>query len=137
VKPGTASHYDQPIGASGAVTVEGAYIDIKNGPNSMTYTQFVSGNDGSIISLKAGYLFSGNIGIGSLQPFANYEYIDVDENGKEDTAVYGLGLNYFIKGHANKLSMDLSFVNQDEEVKTAAMDVQDHLIFTIQLAAGF
>ncbi|MGD9877030.1 selenite/tellurite reduction operon porin ExtI [Desulfococcus sp.] len=130
-------HYDQPIGTSDAVTVEGAYIDIKNGPNSITYTQFVSGNDGSIISLKAGYLFSGKIGIGSMQPFAHYEYIDVDENGKEDTAIYGLGLNYFIKGHANKLSMDLSFVDQDEEIKTADMDVQDHLIFTIQLAAGF
>ncbi|MEE4363766.1 MAG: hypothetical protein V2J08_07520, partial [Desulfotignum sp.] len=65
--------------------------------------------------------------------FAHYELINVDETNKDDTQVYGLGLNYFFKGHANKLSVDLSSVDQ-ETVTTSA---KDHLIFTIQLAAGF
>jgi hypothetical protein len=59
----------------------------------------------------------------------------VDESGKDGTNVYGLGLNYFIKGHANKISMDFTFVDQDEEIST--QDIQDRFIFTLQLAAGF
>jgi hypothetical protein len=126
-------HYDQPYSNGGALTAEAAYINIENGVNSIKYSQFASGDDGSIVSLKAGYLFPGRIGVGQVQPFAHYELIDVDETNKDDTQVYGLGLNYFFKGHANKLSIDLSSVDQG----TATTSVQDHLIFTIQLAAGF
>ncbi|MBW1962802.1 MAG: hypothetical protein JRH18_24210 [Deltaproteobacteria bacterium] len=127
--------YDQPIGTSGAFTFEGAYINIENGPNNITFTQLSSGDDGSIISLKAGYLFTDKLGPGQIQPFAHWQYIDVDESGKDNTNVYGFGLNYFLKGHANKISLDFAFVDQDEEVLT--QDVQDHFIFTFQLAAGF
>lgn len=130
-------HYDQPLGNGGGLTVEAAYIDIDNGPNSIKYTQFATGDEGSIISVKAGYLIPGEIGIGQLQPFVHYEYVDVDESGKDNTEIYGLGLNYFIKGHANKLSMDLTFVDQDDEIATPALDAQDHLLFTFQVAAGF
>lgn len=126
-------HYDQPFSNGGALTAEAAYINIENAANSIQYTQFAAGDSGSIASLKAGYLFPGNIGIGQLQPFAHYELINVDETGKDDTQVYGLGLNYFFKGHANKLSIDVSSVDQ----KTETTSVQDHLVFTIQLAAGF
>ncbi len=35
--------------------------------------------------------------------------------GKDDTQVYGLGLNYFFKGHANKLSLDFTSVDQETE----------------------
>jgi hypothetical protein len=126
--------YDQPLGA-GAFTFEGAYIDINNGPNGITFTQLSPGDDASIVSLKAGYLFQDELGPGQLQPFAHWQYIDVDENGKDGTNVYGLGLNYFIKGHANKISLDLTFVDQDEEI--VSQNIQDHFIFTFQLAAGF
>lgn len=126
-------HYDQPLSNGGALTAEAAYINIEKGVNPIKYTQFASGDDGSIVSLKAGYLFPGRIGIGQVQPFAHYELINVDETNKDDTQVYGLGLNYFFKGHANKLSIDLSSVDQE----TATTSAQDHLIFTIQLAAGF
>ncbi|MBW1698938.1 MAG: hypothetical protein JRK26_19330 [Deltaproteobacteria bacterium] len=85
--------------------------------------------------MKAGYLFTDKLGPGQIQPFAHWQYIDVDESGKDNTNVYGFGLNYFLKGHANKISLDFAFVDQDEEVLT--QDVQDHFIFTFQLAAGF
>jgi hypothetical protein len=127
--------YDQPLGNHGALTFEGAYIDIKNGPNPITFTQQASGDDASIISLKAGYLFPENIGPGQVQPFVHWQEISVDERGKDATNVYGLGLNYFIKGHANKVSLDCTFVDQKREIPN--QDVQDHFIFTFQLAAGF
>ncbi len=126
-------HYDQPFNNGGALTAEIAYIDIENVANSVKYTQFASGDNGSIISAKAGYLFPGKLGIGQLQPFAHYELISVDETGKDDTQVYGLGLNYFFKGHANKLSLDVTSVDQDTETTSA----QDHLLITFQLAVGF
>jgi len=126
-------HYDQPFSNGGAFTAEAAYINIENVVNSVKYTRFASGDEGSIGSVKAGYLFPGNFGIGRLQPFAHYELINVDETGKDDTQVYGLGINYFFKGHANKFSMDISSVDQGTETTS----VQDHLIVTIQLAAGF
>jgi hypothetical protein len=115
------------------LTAEAAYINIENSVNSIKYTRFASGDDGSIVSLKAGYLFPGRIGIGQIQPFAHYELINVDETNKDDTQVYGMGLNYFFKGHANKLSIDVSSVDQGTATPTA----QDHLIFTVQLSAGF
>lgn len=126
-------HYDKPLSNGGAITAEAAYINIESGANSITYTQFGSGDDGAIYSLKAGYLFPGQIGIGQLQPFAHYEYIDVDEIGKDDTSVYGIGLNYFFKGHANKLSFDVAYVDQEQ----ATASVQDHLAVTFQVAVGF
>jgi hypothetical protein len=127
--------YDQPLGSYGAFTFEGAYIDITNVPNSVTFTRFSSGDDGSIISLKAGYLFMDKLGPGQFQPFAHWQNINSDESGEGDTNVYGLGLNYIIKGHANKLSLDVSYVDQDEEI--LSQDIQNRLIVTFQIAAGF
>jgi len=126
-------HYDLPLSNGGAITAEAAYINIENVANSIKYTQFGSGDDGAIYSVKAGYLFPGQIGIGQLQPFAHYEYIDVDDSSKDDTSVYGIGLNYFLKGHANKLSLDLAYVDQEQETPS----VQDHLAVTFQIAVGF
>ncbi len=127
--------YDQPLGNYGALTFEGAYIDIKNGPNPITFTQHAQGDDASIISLKAGYLFPEKLGPGQIQPFAHWQQISVDELGKGDTNVYGFGLNYFLKGYANKISLDFTFVDQSREIPI--QDVQDNFILTLQLAAGF
>ncbi|RJQ65846.1 MAG: hypothetical protein C4519_26940 [Desulfobacteraceae bacterium] len=127
--------YDQPLGDYGALTFEGAYIDIKNIPNPITFTQQAAGDDASIISLKAGYLLPGKVGPGQIQPFAHWQKISVDESGKDDTDVYGFGLNYFLKGHANKISLDFALVDQKREIPI--QDVQDHFIMTVQLAGGF
>tara|TARA_B100000614_G_scaffold262630_2_gene297244 strand:+ start:2364 stop:3563 length:1200 start_codon:yes stop_codon:yes gene_type:complete len=126
-------HYDLPLSNGSAITAEAAYINIDNVANSITYTQFAAGDNGAIYSLQAGYLLPGHIGIGRLQPFAHYEYIDVDDSSKDDTSVYGIGLNYFLKGHANKLSFDLAYVDQETETTS----VQDHLAATFQVAVGF
>ncbi|WP_456434496.1 selenite/tellurite reduction operon porin ExtI [Thermosulfuriphilus sp.] len=122
--------WDQPLGA-GAITLEAAYIDIDNSANGVTYTYLSSGDDASIVSLKAGYLLPGKVGIGQFQPFVHYQNFDVDK--EDDTDVYGFGFNYYIKGLANKISVDFTFVDQDSE----SGSVQDHFIFTFQIAAGF
>ncbi len=127
--------YDQPLGSYGALTFEGAYIDIKNGPIPITFTQQALGDDASIISLKAGYLCPVQVGPGQFQPFGHWQRISVDESGKDDTNVYGFGLNYFIKGQANKVSVDFTFVDQKDEIPSR--NVRDHFILTFQLAAGF
>jgi hypothetical protein len=119
-------HYDEPIG-EGGVTLEAAYIDINNGSNGINYTRMAPGEDATIISVKAGFLFPAQI-----QPFVHYEKLNM-ENGNADTDIYGGGFNYFIKGHANKVSLDVIKVDQEEE--TAA--VQDHHLVTLQMAVGF
>jgi hypothetical protein len=59
------------LGSYGALTIEGAYIDIKNGPIPITFTQQTLGNDVSLISLKAGYLCPMQLGPGQFQPFGH------------------------------------------------------------------
>ena len=128
-------HYDQPLANGDNLTFAASYIDISNTANKITFTRLASGDDGSLTSVKAGYYFGKKLGIGNLQPFAHYQIISVDESGKEDTDIYGIGANYYIKGAANKLSLEATFVDQDEEI--AATDVQDETIITFQVSAGF
>ncbi len=127
-------HYDQPIN-NGALTFAASFIDINNAVNPVSWTQLASGNDGQIYSAKTGYFFKQKIGPGQVQPFAHYEFIDPDESGKDGSNFYGMGLNYYLKGAANKLTMDLSFMDQEQEFDNSSL--QDHIIFTLQAAFGF
>lgn len=127
--------YDFPLENYGSVTFEGSYIDITNNPNSIANTNLSSGDDGAITSLKAGYLFMEKIGPGQFQPFMHWQNIVSKESGEGDTKFYGLGLNYFIKGHANKLSLGITLADQEDEIIN--LGVQDRLIFTFQIAIGF
>ncbi len=118
-------HYDQAIG-NGAITADVAYTDIRHGPNPITYTHISPGDNADIISAKAGYLFSID-----LQPVIHYEMVSVDK--EKDTAIYGVGVNYFIKGNANKLSLDVTQVDQEKEIG----DIKDRIVLTAQMAVGF
>ncbi len=129
-------HYDdRPFGPeNGAVTAEAAFIRINNGPNSLSYTHFVSGSDASIYSLKTGYLLPWKPVYGSLQPSVHFECID--PVGADATYIFGGGVNYFFKGQANKISFDITGVEQGKQ-SYGGRPVQDHLIATFQLALGF
>ena len=118
-------HYDQAIGG-GAITADVAYTDIRHGTQSITYTNMSPGDNADIISAKAGYLFSID-----LQPVIHYEMVSVDK--EKDTAIYGVGVNYFIKGNANKLSLDVTQVDQEKEIG----DIKDRIVLTAQMAVGF
>ncbi|WP_028323546.1 porin [Desulfatirhabdium butyrativorans] len=127
--------YDQPISGGDGLTFSAAYTNIDHAVNGIAFTRLASGDCGYLLSLKAGYLFGHPLGLGQLQPFAHYQRIGVDEDNKKDTQVYGAGLNYYIKGPANKLSLEVTRVDQDEEI--AKTNVQNETIITVQFAAGF
>ena len=125
-------HYDQPLSKEGAATIEAAFIYLNNLAGSLKWTRCEKGGDASIFSLNGGYLLPFNILKIRIQPNLHFERIDpANEDG---TNVFGGGINFFIKGHANKLSLDLTRVEQDKELIGMA---QDHTIFTAQLAIGF
>lgn len=119
-------HLDMPLNEAGdvALTAEAAYITIKNSVNGITWTDLASGGDCDIVTAKAGILFSGNI-----QPFAHYEKFMPDASGTDDTNVYGVGCNYYIKGLGNKLTAEWSVV---DDYKDETVD-----IITVQAAFGF
>ena len=128
-------HWDQPLGPPGAaITAEAAYIHVNNGPNSINYTHFTKGDDADIFSMKAGYLLPWKLFTLGVQPAFHYEYIDAD-NGSA-TSIFGGGINVFVYGQANKLSFDVTSVDQGEETY-GSRPVQDHIICTVQLAVGF
>lgn len=127
--------YEQPLAGGDALTLTASYIDVSNTVNSISFTQMASGDDGSIMALKAGYYFGTKIGTGNLQPFGHYQLISSDESGRDDTQVYGFGMNYYLKGAANKITLEGTFVDQDEELD--GTNVQDETLVTLQFAVGF
>lgn len=118
-------HLDMPLGP-GAITGDIAYININNSANGITDTDLSAGSDGEIISTQLGYLF-----IDRIQPFAHFQAILPDGDGTEDTLIYGLGVNYYIRGLANKITVDWTTVNSDSD------NITDKDIITVQLAFGF
>jgi hypothetical protein len=87
------------------------------------------------MAFKAGYYLGTNIGPGNLQPFGHYQLISSDESGRDDTQIYGIGMNYYLKGAANKITLEGTFVDQNEEID--ASNVTDETLVTMQLAVGF
>ena len=117
------AHLDLPLESS-AITAEIAWITIRNIVNSVTWSSLTAGTDGDIYTAKAGILLAGNI-----QPFAHYEMIAPDADNTDDTTVYGVGCNYYIKGPANKLTLEYSNVDNDNDISVD--------IITVQAAFGF
>ena len=127
-------HYDKPLGGGDNLTFAASYIDISHSANGITWTDFSAGDDGDLLSVKAGYYFGNKIGTGNLQPYASVQNISSDESGDDDTLIYGVGLNYYIKGAGNKISLDATFIDQDDEITNVK---EDNTIITLQFAAGF
>jgi len=118
---------DHPLG-DGAVTVEAAYIDIKNSTQTHNFSDLAAGDDAQNYYVQAGYLIPGEIGPGRLQPYGRFETIDVDRKGATD--FISVGSNYFIKGHNAKVSLDYTFVDQQN-------NRPDQSIVTLQIAVGY
>lgn len=114
---------DMPIDKF-AITAEASYIRVNNTVNSVTWSDLTSGKDGDIVTAKAGVLLAEKI-----QPFVHVDTIMPDASGTDDTIVYGVGCNYYIKGPANKITAEW----------TLADDNNKHWvdIVTIQAAFGF
>lgn len=118
-------HLDMPMGG-GALTADLAYIGIDNSVNGINSSDLTAGTDGDIMTGQLGFLFNRNI-----QPFVHAEVIMPDASGAEDTNVYGAGLNYYIKGLANKLTAEYTLVDSDND------DIGETDLITVQAAFGF
>ncbi len=116
-------HLDVPL-ESCAITAELAWITLRNVVNTVTWSGLSAGTDGDIYTAKAGVLLAGNI-----QPFVHYELIAPDADNTDDTTVYGVGCNYYLKGPANKLTLEYSNVDDDNDISVD--------ILTLQAAFGF
>jgi hypothetical protein len=117
--------FDHPL-AAGAVTVESAYINIRNNTQTHNFSQLAAGDDAEIFYLQAGYYLPAQIGDGRLQPYTRYETAAVDQ--KSDTHFFSGGFNYYLKGHNGKISLDYTFVDHS--------NMDDQSIVTVQLAVG-
>lgn len=118
--------FDHPIGTD-AVTVESAYINIKNSSQPNSFTQLTAGDDAELTYIQAGYYFGSQIGVGYLQPYIRYENVSVKLK-EDDTKFISGGLNYFIKGHNAKVSLDYTLVDHPNRA--------DQSIVTAQFAVG-
>jgi len=127
-------HYDKPFDNGDNLTLDASFIRVLHSANGITWTYFSGGDDGDLLSAKAGYFFGDTVGPGNFQPFAQIQNINPDGDGKHSTSIYGLGLNYFIKGAANKLTFEATYLDQDKEVKNS---IENHTLITFQLACGF
>ena len=128
--------FDHPVGA-GAVTFEAAYIKEHNITQTLGYSWLVSGDDAYIYYAQSGYLLPCKVGPGRFQPYVRYERLAVD--GKPDTGFPGAGLNYFLKGHNAKLSLDWTLVDQRSDFAPSRGNYsgEDQNIVTFQAAVGF
>ena len=117
--------FDHPV-AMGSVTVESAYIHIRNSTQVNNFAQLAAGDNAGLFYLQSGYYLGTSIGVGNLQPYFRYEMVSVKQ--KSDTDFMSGGLNYYLKSHNAKVSLDYTYVNRT--------DTDDQSIFTVQLAIG-
>lgn len=126
-------HMDQPLNG-GALTASGSYIGIRNAPNGVGFTALSPGSDAGVFSVQAGYLLPEPVGPGRLQPFGTFQRIDVDGDSP-DTRIAGLGFNYYLAGHANKLTLEATFVSHRDGDGSISLP-GDPFLLTAQLAFG-
>ena len=128
--------FDHPVG-KGAATVEAAFIDVKNVTQTLKYSRLISGDDAQMYYIQGGYLFPWQIGPGRIQPYFRYERLAVHH--KPDTAFPCLGLNYLIKGHDAKLTLDWTLIDQKKEVNSPQGEFsgKDQNLVTFQASVGF
>ncbi len=117
--------FDHPV-AKDAVTVESAYIHIQNSTQTNTFAKLAPGDNAGLFYLQTGYYFGAPIGKGNLQPYFRYENVSVEH--KNETSFLSGGLNYYLKGHNAKMSLDYTIINHSE--------IENQSMVTLQLAIG-
>jgi hypothetical protein len=127
---------DHSVG-DGAITVEAAYIDVNNVTQTLAYSWLTAGDNAQIYYIQAGYLLPWNIDSDKrLQPYFRYEVLSVDD--KDDTTFPCVGVNYYIKGHSAKLTLDWTFIDQEEDFAASGnFSGEDQHLVTFQFSVGF
>jgi hypothetical protein len=96
--------FEKKVAAGGAVTLEGAVYNFD-------YDNALPGEDGSAFMAQGGFLFPKVIGIGKIQPM--YRYQDF-----RDDSVSTIGVNYVIRGHGARVSVNYSRLDLQATGKT-------------------
>ena len=118
--------FDYPVAKKDAVTVETAFIHLKNSTQANSYASLAAGDNADFYYLQTGYYFGNPVAWGNLQPYFRFENVSVED--KTDTSFLTGGFNYYIKGHNAKASFDYTLVNY--------ADSNSQSIITVQLAIG-
>jgi hypothetical protein len=127
---------ERKIPGGGAVTLEGAYYQYRTGGVLDVPTNFdgagstanVGGiTQGNAYLVSGGFLFPTQVGIGRFQPVVRYQEFDATILPSKTTQ-YDASLNYIIKGHNARLSLDyahetISFHPADDRL-TAGVQLQ-------------
>jgi hypothetical protein len=107
---------EKKIAGGGALTLEGAYydydtdgvVDVSPSFGGASYTANVGGLvQGKGYLASAAFLFPTEVGGGKLQPVARYQQYDVSLTNQK-LKQYDVGLNYIIKGHNARVSLEYS-----------------------------
>lgn len=118
--------FDYPVAAKDAVTVETAFIHLKNSTQANSFASLAAGDNANFYYLQTGYYFGNPVAWGNFQPYFRFENVSVEN--KTDTSFLTGGFNYYIKGHNAKASFDYTLVNY--------ADSNSQSIVTVQLAIG-
>jgi len=127
---------EKKVMGGGAVTLEGAYYkydtdgvaDVAGGFGGAGATDNVGGvTEGKAYLASAGFLFPQTVGIGKFQPVVRFQQFDAklfDTKTKQWDAT----LNYVIKGHNARVSLDYAHVDtdggQDSDLVTLGAQLQ-------------
>lgn len=128
--------FDHPAG-SGAVTLETAYIKVKNLTQTLRYSWLTAGDDAQIFYVQGGYLLPWNLGPwGKFQPYFRYERLFGQH--KPDTSFPCVGLNYLLKDHHAKFSVDWTgIIQQRHFAPRGDFSGRNQSLVTVQGQVGF
>ncbi|MEW6525204.1 MAG: hypothetical protein AB1444_00890 [Spirochaetota bacterium] len=105
-------YFDHPIAANNVLTLQGAYVDVKNTPFSSVT---VGGTTIYPEKLKMYFAEGGFLINGTWQPVARYYYKKIEVGGVDGkvSEIAG-GLNYYIKGHNANIKVEYAQQLKDE-----------------------
>ncbi|NMB65211.1 MAG: hypothetical protein GYA16_10130 [Spirochaetes bacterium] len=105
-------YFDHPVAANNVLTLQGAYVDVKNTP----FSSVTDGVNTYFLEKMKMYFAEGGFLInGTWQPVARYYYKKVEVGGVDGkiSEVAG-GLNYYIKGHNANIKVEYAQQLKDE-----------------------
>lgn len=102
-------YFDHPIAANNVLTLQGAYVNVKNSPF------FNNVKKADMYFVEGGFLING-----ALQPVARYYYKKTESSAgvKSTTSEIAGGLNYYIKGHNANIKAEYAQEIKDESGST-------------------
>ncbi|GAB4220759.1 MAG: selenite/tellurite reduction operon porin ExtI [Spirochaetota bacterium] len=105
-------YFDHPVAANNVLTLQGAYVDVKNTPFASVT---VGGTPVYPEKMKMYFAEGGFLINGTWQPVARYYYKKVELSGVDGkiSEVAG-GLNYYIKGHNANIKVEYAQQLKDE-----------------------